>query len=92
MPQAGYYVGPKYTFSNGPSLDIVYTTGVAGKGGHKYWRYPDNHLDDLDNLEKWNTLLWTCVPGKERIKNYTYYATLEEAVRTVRQRLCNEIQ
>jgi hypothetical protein len=76
----GYYV--YQNMLTGDDIDIVYTTGVAGGGGHCYWRkiqgrVPSNvHRNGTLSKFKngWTTLQWNCVPGKRDIHNYTYYA------------------
>ena len=62
---AGFYVCTKYQ----PDISIIYTTGVPGKGGHKYWRDLGIGLKVPlpKSLDDFHTLLWTCVPGKEAI-------------------------
>jgi hypothetical protein len=78
MPQAGYYVLVKYP----PDYEVIYTTGIAGKGGHKYWR-PD--WATLEDPSTWCTLLWSCVPGKKNIADYIYASTLNEAIDIIRK-------
>ena len=66
MPAEGYYV---YTDPY-PDTDceVVYTTGIAGKGGHMYYRILNG------DVWGWATLLWTCVPSvKDAKRLYTYY-------------------
>ena len=65
MPKEGYYVYKNKL--TGPDVDVVYTTGVAGKGGHMYYRVMQG------SVWGWSMLLWTCVPGKQGIGAYTYY-------------------
>ena len=61
MPKKGFYVYDN-NFT-GDLVDVVYTTGVSGKGGHRYFR------SGIINTSGWVTLLWTCVPGKDEIKS-----------------------
>ena len=66
MPKEGYYV--YHNVLAGDFVDVVYTTGVAGKGGHMYYRVMQG-----DNWG-WCKLLWTCVPSvAEAAASYTYY-------------------
>jgi hypothetical protein len=58
MPKAGYYVSK---FDNNR---IVYSTGTTR--GNKYW------CATYHAGQGWMTLLWTCVPGKEAIQDYTH--------------------
>lgn len=92
MPKAGFYVRQKtiVTTIYGavlPPTDcgILYTTGVRGGGGHKYYRQLSNSdpciLECL--FEEFSTLTWTSVPGKKELEEeYHYASTLEEAKRT----------
>jgi len=79
MPKAGYYVLVKYP----PNYEVIYTTGIVGKGGHKYWR--PGCTPKLEDQSTWYTLLWSCVPGKENITDYIYAATLDEAIAIIRK-------
>jgi len=74
MPTEGYYVyNNNFDFRKG-EVDIIYTTGVAGKGGHMYYRIMDGH-NPKDS--EWAILTWTCVPGIQKLKEqFTYYKTL----------------
>lgn len=76
MPKEGYYVykfDPE--FDTPGDIDVIYTTGIAGKGGHMYYR-----IEDGDNWG-WNILTWTCVPDiKDMEKNYDYYETLPKGI------------
>ncbi len=68
MPKEGFYV-LKSEFEVEPGdIDIIYTTGIAGKGGHMYYR----KLFGED--WGWSTLMWTHVPSiKDAEDNYIYY-------------------
>jgi hypothetical protein len=73
MPTAGYYV--YQNILSGPDADVTYTTGIAGRGGHKYYRVMGG------STYGWCTLLWSCVPGlKDLAANYTYYPTLPPGI------------
>ena len=79
----GYYV--YNNILSGPNVDVVYTTGMRGGGGHCYYRImqgivpnPAHTMGGYKN--GWTTLLWTCVPGKSRIGNYTYYSTCPKQI------------
>jgi hypothetical protein len=75
MPKQGFYV----LLGQYPS--IVYTTGVRGKGGHKYWRPEMGDKDVPEDVNQWATLLWTCVPGRKRLQEeYIFASTIEEAI------------
>ena len=87
MPKAGYYVGlpivDKNIYGNEYRIEgqIIYTTGVRGGGGHKYWnnQKAGDHVPPDHN--KWASLLWTCVPGqKELDNNYIYIESIEQAI------------
>lgn len=79
MPSEGFYVLTKYR----PHFSIIYTTGIAGKGGHKYWR---NTLKSFpESLNDFYTLLWSCVPGEKSIKDYQFASTFEEAVKLLKR-------
>lgn len=61
MPKRGFYV---FNGDN-PRTGAIFSSGE--KTGNAYYD-PVNHSD------KWNKLLWTCVPGqKELDKSYTYF-------------------
>lgn len=87
MPKAGFYVRPPTIgidingkpWRSGGS--ICYTTGVRGGGGHKYIRFDlsDNRFVPND-VSKWATLLWSCVPGKKDLPNLLYTRTMQKAV------------
>jgi len=70
MPKAGFYVRNVDPEWDRPGdIDVIYTTGIPGKGGHMYYRILFGTIPD-----SWATLTWTCVPGlKDMEKNYTYY-------------------
>ena len=77
MPQEGYYV------NNDPSFpEVIYTTGIAGKGGHKYcrdWNNFGNSSTKEPTKFLWATLLWSCVPSiKELASSYTYYKHFDD--------------
>ena len=74
MPTEGYYVyNNNFDYRKG-EVDIIYTTGIAGKGGHMYYRIMRG---DKRNDNHWATLTWTCVPGIDKLKkDYTYYKVL----------------
>jgi hypothetical protein len=87
MPPAGYYV--YHNQLSGPSIDVVYTTGVRGGGGHCYYRVtagqlPSSHFQNgkpKKFANGWTTLTWTCVPAADELKNhYTYYKTLPPGI------------
>ena len=93
MPKAGFYVllpgvgtsihGKQFTIEG----QIVYTTGVRGGGGHKYWRdYGSNLTKNIPmNVNQWASLLWTCVPGKAEIaSDYIYEAAAHKAIALLR--------
>ena len=73
MPKEGYYVYENRL--KGKEIEVIYTTGVAGKGGHMYYRVFEGEDSE------WVTLTWTCVPGlKNLADNYTYYDTLPKGI------------
>lgn len=87
MPKAGFYVSPPTVGTNIHGKEfrnegsITYTTGVRGGGGHKYIRFDlDTDRTVPQDVKKWPTLLWSCVPGKKDMPNLIYAKTLEEAV------------
>lgn len=93
MPKAGFYIllpgvgtsihGNQYTIEG----QIVYTTGVRGGGGHKYWRdYMGNAKKVIPlNVNQWATLMWTCVPGKDELaSDYFYEAAAHKAIALLR--------
>lgn len=92
MPKAGFYVMPPtdVTVLDNPNNiietegEIIYTTGIRGGGGHKFLRLSyvnDGELNCIPNdLKTWPTLQWSCVPGKDEIKKYTYTRTIEDAL------------
>ena len=73
MPPKGFYVYDNIL--EGDEVNVIYTTGVPGGGGHKYYRPKYG--------SGWSTLLWTCVPGKEEIKLHTYYPELPPGIPSI---------
>ena len=73
MPPLGYYVGQG---------QIIFTTGMRGGGGHKYWRFGGRDENaTIENKETWATLLWSCVPNMTELQNnYVRVDTVEEAI------------
>jgi len=82
MPSAGFYVLNHNAYPMLNMHEVIYTTGVRGKGGHKYWRSDHNKgLPPPNNVAAWATLLWSCVPGiKELQTNYSYHTTIQSAL------------
>jgi len=80
MPKQGYYVYMNQL--TGTFVDVFYTTGVRGGGGHKWYRFDNGQCGTRDPKtgSDWAVLLWTCVPGKERMKDYTYYSNLPPGI------------
>ena len=76
MPKEGYYVSnPDPEWDEPGDIDVIYTTGIPGKGGHMYYRILFGHTSG------WATLTWTCVPGiKKLAENYTYYPDLPPGI------------
>lgn len=73
MPKQGYYVYKNRLTGN--NVNVVYTTGVPGKGGHMYYRVFNG------NNWGWSKLLWTCVPSvEEAAMDYTYYPELPTGI------------
>ena len=63
--------------SDADDINIIYTTGIPGKGGHKYYRIMGGDTSDAG----WATLLWSCVPGIEEIeRQWVYYPELPPGV------------
>ena len=83
MPQKGFYVVKATAY---PDLtakgykECIYTTGVRGKGGHKYCRcWGTSFVNRNDTDLKWYTLLWSCVPGlNEMAEKHDYYPNFED--------------
>lgn len=73
MPKKGYY-RYKEPAEDG-DVNIIYTTGIPGKGGHMYYRIM------MGKEWGWCTLLWTCVPGiKDMNENYEYSETCPDGI------------
>jgi len=78
MPKQGFYVLKQ------PNIwhEVIYTTGIRGKGNHRYWR--SDHARGAPpppDVSDWNTLLWTCVPGQKRLEDeYIYYSELSDVL------------
>ena len=75
MPKAGYYKWKEPMPGDPSHVEVVYTTGVRGKGGHMYYRVM------LGTIWGWCKLQWTCVPSvADMAQDYDYYPELPPGI------------